>query len=151
MERALTTLLPDGVRQASFKDIPDMLELGREMHQLSPWRDMSFDKERLRASFKSLILAEHGSLLYNGNGMFGGLLYRPYFGSDLLAYEDFWYARSDGAKLLRGFEIWAKSKGCKGVILSSIILDDERRNVITQKMYERRGYRAKEIKWHKEL
>jgi hypothetical protein len=138
------------VREATEADIPAILDLGERFHALSPWRDRPFDREATERTVANLIASPQGVLLFNGEGILGGVLAPIYFGGGLIAQELFWFADRGGRELLDGFETWAREQGACGVLMVNLVLD-ERTDAIMNRMYERRGYALRERHFYKEL
>tara|TARA_R100000951_G_scaffold63895_2_gene53683 strand:+ start:4655 stop:5092 length:438 start_codon:yes stop_codon:yes gene_type:complete len=138
------------VREATYRDIPHLLGLGYKFHQYSPYRDLPYDINSVSDFIKVLIDSPTGVLYTNGEGVIGGLMHPLYFGGGNIAQELFWFAEGGGMELLSAFEGWAISQNASGVSVSSLVVG-EREDRIIDKLYSRKGYKAHEKAYFKEL
>lgn len=138
------------VRPATHDDLDHIVQLGERFHAQSPWADMLYEPETVRALLARMIDSDDAALFYNGSGMIGGVLSKPYFGGGLLAQELFWFADKGGRELLDTFEEWAHNAGASGVIMVSLETN-ERISGVMAKLYERRGYAIRERSYWKAL
>lgn len=116
------------IRQITYKDIPEMIEIARGVHYEFPhYRYLDFNEERVRESM----------LLYVGNEDLLGLVGRDYngvivgylaahverymFGDSILAFEDMVAIRPEyrregyAGKFVALFLEWAKRKGARKI------------------------------------
>jgi len=149
MAQELTTLTPN-VREASFDDIPHIVELGREFHSKSGWSSEPFSDYVFTITCQNLITAPHAVLLYNRYGMLGGMRMQTYFGGTPFAQELFWYARRGGRDLMRAFEDWTRSQGMEKIVAGAVTLDGNR-DAYMDELYRRRGWRQIERHYTKDV
>lgn len=138
------------VREAGPGDVEAILDLGERFHAFSPWRDRPFQREATRRTVEALIQSESGVLLFNGEGILGGVLSPIYFGGGVVAQELFWFADRGGRELIKAFEQWAGAKGADGVLMVNLAVN-ERTDALMCRMYERMGYGLRERHYWKEL
>lgn len=87
-------------------------------------------------------------------GVLGGILAPDMNNGDMMAVETFWYvlpeARGslDSIRLLMTFEIWAQNVGAKRIMMAHLLSSMPEK---LKEYYEKRGYRALEINYVKEL
>ena len=138
------------VKQATPKDFPAILEMGRRFHEFSPWRDRPFSDDATLEMLQRITDSEDAVLFTNGTGILGGVVAPIYFGGGVVAQELFWFADKGGRELLDAFEQWADDKGASGVLMISLAID-EKTDERMGKIYERRGYRLRERNYYKGL
>ncbi len=93
---------------ACINDVPQILELWEEAHQLSENHAIPFSRARSQQSLESLICNPLCLVAYNGHGVLvacanPSLWHEGYDIADLL-----FYARKGGLSLLREYLAWAK-------------------------------------------
>ena len=85
-------------------------------------------------------------------GTLGAVKYPEPNSGAMMACELFWYVlpeyRGDGMGLLREYEAWAKESGCR--YASVVHLMGEMADVM-KRVYERKGYIAREVHYTKEV
>tara|TARA_R100000700_G_scaffold19829_1_gene26586 strand:- start:15859 stop:16275 length:417 start_codon:yes stop_codon:yes gene_type:complete len=127
-----------------------MIALGEKMHAESNFRDLDFDKEKLKnlgwhvvngedRYFACVAEDENNCIL----GMFVGLITEYYFGNDLMASDLLVYVDKSkrgamaSVRMFKEFEKWAKRKNAKEVRpATSTGIEIER----TKKLYTHLGY-----------
>ena len=105
------------MRQATPEDIPALVEMGRRCHAEKQDR-YPFVERDCEAFFASVI--KDGVVLVHGRGFICGVISgQPSNVSYRTAYEIFWWSEDrGGARLLAGFEKWAKDEGCDEIAVS---------------------------------
>lgn len=140
-------MAPHEIRIATLDDIPEMLELARQFHAYSPWRDIPFDAESAKAFGAGMIIG--GIVFLSEEGMLGGVLHPLYFNPAFkVAAEMFWWAPKGGGALRAAFEAWAHSNGAAGIQFSS--LADDRAPALAR-MFRRAGFVPVETGYFKRL
>jgi len=85
-------------------------------------------------------------------GFLAALKYPDINSGELIATEMAWFVKSDhrgkGLLLLKRFEEWAREEKCKGIII--VHLMDSMPEQL-KRIYEKRGYKAIEINYTKEI
>jgi GNAT superfamily N-acetyltransferase len=135
------------VRQMRAEDVGAMVLLGEAMHGESAFSERVFSPEKLGALLHHYVAnPEHcfGSVAYIGPdmvGMFVGYTTDYFFGPERLACDLFWYVSPEhrgsraGVRLLRSFELWAKSRGVVEVSAGvSTAVAFERTGALLQKL-----------------
>ena len=148
------------IRPATENDMHSLIGMGRRFFQASGYGDLAaFDRESFEVTLRHLIggggtclVAEKDGLVV---GMAGALAYPFYFNAQhKTGQELFWWLNPEhrggllGARLFAGLEAWAKDQGCSSFTM--VALDAVRPEQVGG-MYKRRGYRASEHTYIKEL
>lgn len=148
------------IRAAAESDIPALIEMGRRFFQASGYGDLAaFDRESFTATVQHLMAGGGVCLVAETDGqvvgMAGALAYPFYFNADhKTGQELFWWLNPEhrggllGARLFAGLESWAQDQGCASFTM--VALDAVRPEQVGG-MYKRRGYRASEHTYIKEL
>lgn len=146
------------IRRATFDDIPEIARLGGIFHSQAGWAEIPYIETDCVKSLGNLmqmdnflcLVADYGKIV----GMIAGVISPVYFNHTHLSGEElFWYVDSDapqlvGLRLLQEMESAAKDKGCLTWQMKSLsALKGDRMAAL----YERRGYRASERSFIKEL
>ena len=128
-------------------DVEVCAAIGSLMHQESYYRDLDFDRKKMRLVFEQIkaggfcgfVAEEKGKVI----GLFVGLVCEHWFGKDLLASDLALYVipkrrgSTAAMRLVRAYEKWAEDKGAKVISLGvSTDIRPER----TGSMYERLGF-----------
>lgn len=145
------------IRRAKASDIPALVEAGRRFHSASLYATygVSFSEEKLASTIAEQINSE-GACVFIAeiDGEFAGgacaVKAQPNMSEDFIAVELYWWvdeSRRGGisaARLMRALESWAKSSGCKALVMASMqtIKDSP-----ADSIYERMGYKAIEKSW----
>lgn len=149
------------VRKATAEDFERILPLAHRFFEASKYgREMAFDDVSFKQTFDHLISGEDGVFFVAAEdgeivGLAGALAYPFYFNSaHKTGQELFWWVDPDargssvGVSMFDALECWAREQGCK--TFSMICLDSLRPEAVS-KIYQRRGYRASEHTFIKEL
>lgn len=106
------------VRYATEGDIPRIIELGREEHAASPWRDTPYDARAVEGTARAFMLQPGRTLMVTRGGYLGGMVQALGFSPKRIALEYAWYANDGrGMQLLRAFERWANRMGASAVVV----------------------------------
>jgi len=87
-------------------------------------------------------------IIMHDGGVIGGHIMNPFFSHEWAAQEMFWYAELGGGALLEAFEAWAYSEGAELVSMAGLGGPKEK---TIRKLYERKGYEARETFFVKTL
>lgn len=148
------------VRIATEADTDALVSMGRQFFALTGCDDLAdFDVESFKATLAHLRTGDAVCLVAEVNGQVvgaaGALAYPFYFNAaHKTGQEIFWWLNPEhrggtlGGRLLIALEAWARGAGCK--TFSMIALDAVNPNEVGA-MYQRRGYRATEHSYIKEL
>lgn len=148
------------IRHANHRDVPAMVEMGRQFHCDAGWGDITeFSNEDCAATLAKMVGLDDAILLVverEGNliGMAGGLASPIYFnhahktGQELFFWMEPGSRNGDGRQLLEALEEEAREIGCQSWVMISL---DRIRPEATGLLYKRRGYRASEHSWIKRL
>jgi GNAT superfamily N-acetyltransferase len=118
------------IRPLRPSDIPDIVELGREMHKLGIYADYDFDPAKLATWVKSfLVYPERTGFVYVRNdkieGAILGYLDRHYFGNDAIAVQSGFFIRPEArggmaaVRLIKRFHEWAEQFDVSCVVFST--------------------------------
>ena len=112
------------VRRATEADIPDIVEMGRQLHADSNFANMVFDPDMAADHVRRFVDSDWCCVLLAVDsrrtlGFVSGQLGRAMFGPELIAQEDLFFVKPDvrGTKagvarmLLRDFCYWAADHG----------------------------------------
>ncbi|MBT8450281.1 MAG: GNAT family N-acetyltransferase, partial [Gammaproteobacteria bacterium] len=136
------------IREIQIEDIPQLIELGREMHAEGAYQQLDYSSAKTEIMFhKCLTLPDHLCLVAEkGDNIVGGILASLstfWFGYDLIAEERVLFVTAEerkgtlGLKLVRGFEKWALESGAKEILTGTNV------GIMTEKVrqfYEALGY-----------
>lgn len=123
------------VRRATLEDMKQCVDLARRFHAQSIWSDIPFDEPSVTASLTHTLTM--GVIFLNEDGFLGAIPAPLLFNQGhVIAYEQFWFAGSDGQALIRAYEAWADDIGAYPLM---VCLEDERADLMT-KLFKRRGY-----------
>ena len=145
------------LRRATPHDIEACLAMCRCFYDESGLREQPYDESSMRVTLDRLMGSEGGLLLLTEvdgalTGMAAALAYPSYFNGLSVAQELFWWVRperrgtSDGVRLLKAIEEWAKDRGCVSLTMICLPIESPAESV-----YQRCGYRACERSYIKEL
>lgn len=146
------------IRAATHADIPDIARLGALFHAQAGWDEIGYnvsDCERSLFNFMAMpsficLVADHGGIV----GMASGITAPVYFNHSHMSGEElFWWVSPDapqmtGIRLLDALEKQAKDKGCQTWQMKALARLGGERMI---KLFERKGYRASEQSFIKEL
>ncbi len=127
-----------------------LLEMSEKFYALLPFKE-DFDSNSVESSITELIESDLGSVWIDKGCMLGAMIYPAWMSnSSLIATELFWWSEnpSSSLNLLKKFEEWGISKGA--TYLHMIRLESKEPNRL-DKLYQRRGYRALEHVYFKEV
>lgn len=146
------------IRKAVASDIPDIARLGAIFHEQAGWTEIPYNADDCAKSLHAFvampnficIVAEGAGI----EGMAAGVTSPAYFNHAHTSGEElFWWVSSTapqmtGIRLLEALEHEARRLGCQTWQMKSLArLGGDRMT----KLYERRGYRASEQAFIKEL
>ena len=143
------------IREATYDDLPALIELGRAMHAESPnWSPWRFDAERLRVTLAGLVDAPHGCLLVaeSADGLTGGMVAvaARHWCCDVLQATDLALfvdpehrGGTTAARLVRAYLAWCASRGAVPMAGVSTGVNAER----TQALFQALGARPLGTTW----
>lgn len=146
------------IRPARDEDIPEIARLGAIFHAQAGWTEIEYREADCATSLGAFMQSGHFICLVSDNdgidGMAAGAVSPVYFNLAHTSGEELFWWVSDkapqmtGIRLLEALEGAARAKGCQTWQMKSLArLGGER----MQRLYERRGYRASERAFIKEL
>lgn len=114
------------LRLATINDLPDLVVLGRQLHQESTFSAMDYDGEIVKESLADLINKNQFVVVaedINGIvvGVMAGSVNQSWFGNDLIASDLVLLIRKDrrggviAVRLIQHFVHWAKLAGAKQI------------------------------------
>lgn len=147
------------IRKAHFRDIPGIVDLAKEAHAASAYKDASISPENIKLIARQTVgsgwLPKSGSVIFVSEGpdgiegIFLGVVMQMYECLDMvIASNHFWYVREAGSAisgfaLLTAFEGWVKDHFDRGIFrigLSQAINGTDRlENVMKRGGYLRAG------------
>lgn len=146
------------IRPAVVGDIGAITRLGAIFHEQAGWSEIKYEQSDCAASLAAFMqsdaflcfVADEGEIV----GMAAGVVSPVYFNRDHLSGEElFWWvsgkaSQMTGLRLLSALEGEAKAKGCTTWQMKSL---DRLNGGRMDRLYQRRGYRAAERSFIKEL
>ena len=141
------------IRKVTTEDLPKMFDLAAEFYSSSEFLE-GFDIDIFINNWTKFINTGIGIIwiLNDFDGCLGAMKYLDVNNGELIATELFWFVssdkRGDGIKLLKEFEMWAKTEGCKKIIM--VHLTDLMPESVAS-IYKWHGYKPMEIHYVKEL
>ena len=150
------------IRKAVLNDIPDLLELGVQLYEATPYKDaIPLDLKKARFSFEKYILMDDLESIvlvavHNGEvvGGIAGVLFQPPFGKETYAAELFMYLEPNsrktrlGADLMDAYENWAKVVGASAIQYPFFLNHHPEK---LKRIYERKGFKPEETLYYKNL
>lgn len=147
------------IRLATSNDVAEIARLGAIFHGQAGWDEIPYNVDDCAASLTHFVqmpnfvcfVSEQDGVI---NGMVAGVLSPVYFNHNHLSGEElFWWVSdnappSAGLKLLTAIEDRVRELGCGTWQMKSLARLNGMR---MEKLYERRGYRASERLFIKEL
>ncbi|OZB46485.1 MAG: hypothetical protein B7X60_08535 [Polynucleobacter sp. 39-45-136] len=135
------------LRLATVNDLPDLVMLGKQLHQESTFSTMDYDGEIVKQSLTDLINKNQFVVVtedINGIviGVMAGSVTQSWFGNDLIASDLVLLVRQDrrggliAHRLIQHFVHWAKLAGAKQ-IRPGVTTGNES----AQALYERLGFK----------
>lgn len=149
MDGLLPLLETPKCKQATEVDIPDLVNMAREFHSHSLWRDTPFDEEQVTRMAD--VLVRIGGVFVNSSGGFiAGTITPLHFSPSVgIATELAWWAPNGGGRELReAFEDWARERGARMIQFSA--LADENFDEVHDNM-TRSGFALAELQYVKAL
>ena len=147
------------IRQATYHDIPTIAKLGAIFHKEAGWDEVPYSEVDCALALNEFIIsplflcyvAEADNVIV---GMMAALLSPAFFNhSHIIGEELFWWVSDEaphmtGLRLLTTVENTARELGCHTMHMKAVArLNGER----MEKLYTKRGYRASERLFIKEL
>lgn len=137
------------IRPGTLFDVPETIELGREMASKGWFRDMVYDTDRAYQTGVPYVSdPKHFYRVAEVEGEIVGFIMchlTPYFfADDFFAEEFLWYVTpkhrngSIAFRLWESFEDWAKAKDAKEIYIAPVIEGDTAEQIA--KWLERKGY-----------
>jgi hypothetical protein len=124
------------VRYACEADMPKLLELCRQEHQLSQWKDLAFDARAAEGTIRSFLMMVGRTLLVTEGGYLAGLVQPMGFTQHRVALEYAWYAADgSGMALLQAFEQWAQRMGAVAVVAHNYTGDARLADVLARRRH----------------
>lgn len=120
------------IRHACRADIPRIVELAKQEHQLSRWRQIRFDPMACAATAAAFISMHGRTMLVSDGGYLAGLVQPLGFTPTVIAMEYGWFATDgSGLALLSRFERWARNMGAHSVMAHNYTNDHRLARVLT--------------------
>lgn len=134
------------LRLATMDDLPDIVVLGRIMHDESTFAPMDYDVDRVKETIGDLIDKSQFVVVAEGKngeliGGMAGMVTQSWFGCDMVANDLALFVTRDerggmaAVKLIKAFVQWAKLAGAKQ-IRPGVTTGHER----AEKLFERLGF-----------
>lgn len=147
------------IRRATVSDIDEIARLGEQFHAAAGWQEIPYSVPDCASSLYTLMQMDNFICLvadvdYRIVGMAAGITSPVYFNHDHRSGEElFWWVSESapnmtGIRLLDALEFEAKEQGCQTWQMKALARLGGERMI---KLYERRGYRASEQMFIKEL
>jgi GNAT superfamily N-acetyltransferase len=141
-----------GIRVATISDLDLVLDLGKKFLNETNYKQFGAEDklEQLAKYFLTSPASERIVFLYDDVGILGASVSPFIFGDMKVATDILWWVeptrRGDniGTELIKAYEYWAKTVGCRIAVMVSL---DER----VGKFYEKNGYALYERAYMKEL
>lgn len=143
-------------------DLPAVIRLAKNFHAASPYKTLSFDREKVREFAQSIIdsdKTEKIAILAMEDdkpvGLIAGYTARPLFSKELISYELMWWVEPEyrhlkhGLLLIQAYEDWALRVGCKYVIGAT--LGEVFPEKMADKYFESNGFTKAEFAYVKEV
>lgn len=141
------------IREATEKDIPALVEMGRDFFDLTGL-PIEYDEDSVAGMIENLIDGENAVVFVDEEvkSAIAGLVYPFYFNTSIISgNEMFWWVspekRGSGLKLMDKLENWARDKGAD---LFQVTCLHEGHAKIGE-YYQRRGYKPTEHNYMRTL
>lgn len=145
------------IRKATIDDRDKAVSILKEFFEQTDYAELGWSQESIEDIVEKLTVTDTAILFINdsGTGLVGGYC-TPYWMNmgKVFAQEMFWYVLkghrggTDGARLLKAFEDWAKEQKADYICMSSTAnLDPEG----VGNVLKRRGYKPVDISYLKEI
>ena len=134
--------MTDSCRIASTDDLDTLVELAREFHTLSPFKDYRFSPSGSRRHFIAMMESPNTVIIMHDNGLIGGTVSDYPFCEMRVAKEAFWFARREGLGgmvLLDHYVKWVARQGADIDLISSLEIAGLRPGLMAR-LLRRRGY-----------
>ena len=130
-------------RIATFEDIPALVELAKEFHEMSFLKQYDFSPSGAKTAFQAMIANPNTVVIMHQDGLIGGSVSNYPFCDVRLAKEKFWYARKRsgaGIRLLRRYMQWVDESGAQLDIMSAMVSIDNQDDDAVMRVLERMSY-----------
>jgi GNAT superfamily N-acetyltransferase len=118
------------IRPVRSTDIPELVELGRSMHQLGIYADYNFDPAKLASHVKKFTISPDAmGFVYVKDGKVEGAILgyldRHYFGHDLIAVQSGFFIQPESRgglaaiRLMKAFHRWAKDHDVSCIVFAT--------------------------------
>ncbi len=143
-----------GLRIATKDDLDTVLDLCYKFADASPYLNF-VSKDKLKdqiVDFLNQKRSEKIILLYDDVGILVAMKSEFIFGNESVATEIGWWVEPEhrksniGKELMAAFEFWAKTVGCKAVVMTELNETEHLR-----KFYEKSGFKIYERSYFKEI
>jgi GNAT superfamily N-acetyltransferase len=130
------------IRRATLADLPELMEMARDMHRTTEFSAFSLHVDKLERYLRG-VLQDAFVVLSPGRGFFAGDVGPLWFSEELCAWDRILYVYPQhrgkmlGVRFISLFEAWAKDQGARAVIIAVSSGVDVAR---TGKLFEHRGY-----------
>ena len=145
------------IKEATVDELPKLLHLAEKFYACSNFLD-GWNAEVWLRNWTTFIQNGMGVIfgLFGENeecyGALGALKVPDLNSGTLIAAETFWFAeeshRGKGVFLMKEFEKWAKSNGCKKIAMSYMV---DSMPMKVKSIYEKFGYKQAEVSYVKEV
>jgi GNAT superfamily N-acetyltransferase len=151
-------MAPVRITAATIDDVPRILECAREFTAILP--DCPLDESHYSQFWRGALQSRAGIILLleedDGRvvGGIGGMIHPDLLTGRLCAVELFWYVKREHrrglwpVRLLKGFEVWARRRGCATVAMIYMQASMPER---MKGFYEQAGYSLYECGYRKVL
>ena len=141
------TCIDVACRIATFEDIPTLVELAKEFHEMSFLKRYDFSPSGAKTVFQAMISNPNTVVIMHRDGLIGGGVSDYPFCDVRLAKETFWYARKRsgaGIRLLKRYMQWVDESGAQLDIMSAMVGIDNQDDGVVMGLLERMSYRLME-------
>lgn len=136
--------------EATLADIPGLVDMGVNFHEMSPHRNMGeYNKVAISNVLTYMIQSPDALVITNGEGLIGGIMAAVYFDpSKMMMEESFWWASRGGREMLDMFIRKSREMGAAYVLLST--LENDRIDAMGR-ILQKSGFAPIERRYLKEL
>lgn len=146
------------IRPAVLEDIPSLMRLGADFYAVANY-EAPMDVGEIPATLEHLIRSPDGLAMVMEDhadvvGAILGIIHKPVFSMALQATELGWWVapesrgRRDAVRLISAFEEWARGRGARHTVLSSLM---HLRPDALDRIYRALGYAPREMVYQKVL
>ena len=130
------------IREATLSDIPQLLEWGAAFAERARLCEhVGYEPADMEATFRAMIEAPEHVIFVSETGAIGALSFpHPFNRQTIMADEMFWWAESDGMKLLFRLREWCRARGAKLMMRTLEAVEPDR----TGALYKRLGFKLLE-------